>query len=166
MSMKIAECNARCKTCVYRTYVSVAPYDVACYYAVVVGHRRPCPAGKECTEYKKGRALKTTETLVVSRGGLRKCKACGREYMANSNNQRYCSDCYTMKRKGYKDAYYAKKKAIREAGWLKVDKTCTLCGKTYHSDTARNGLCPDCKLLSRHTKRKIRETQNETRRSE
>lgn len=29
-----------------------------CAYILDEGHRRPCPAGKDCTEYKRGRRAK------------------------------------------------------------------------------------------------------------
>lgn len=153
-------CNARCATCIYRTYFPFTPGNIACYYAVVKGHSRPCLPGKNCTEYVKGRALEKRVAVAVSRGGLKKCKACGCEFMATANNQRYCTTCYERKRKEYKDAYYSKEKAIRKEKELKVDKVCILCGKTYHSELARVGLCPDCKALPRYDQDRLRRQKN------
>lgn len=48
--------NTKCLTCAYRTTLSTAT-DVACYYIVVTGKKRPCKAGRGCTVYRKGNPL-------------------------------------------------------------------------------------------------------------
>lgn len=47
----------KCESCVYRTYVGEGGNIAACYYLIRTGHRRPCPAGDECTVYRKGSPL-------------------------------------------------------------------------------------------------------------
>ncbi|MBR5862268.1 MAG: hypothetical protein IKZ08_02965 [Bacteroidales bacterium] len=42
----------RCRTCMYRTYIS--SNTLACYYAVIAGQPRGCPPGDECDKYIKG----------------------------------------------------------------------------------------------------------------
>lgn len=56
MSRKKKEglCTARCKSCKFgfRTcYGFHEPTGVGCNYILRMGKRRPCPAGKGCTEY-------------------------------------------------------------------------------------------------------------------
>lgn len=45
----------KCETCIYGFHPSSG--YAFCQYLLVTGKLRPCPGGKECTEYKKGRAI-------------------------------------------------------------------------------------------------------------
>lgn len=56
MSRKKKEglCTARCKSCKFgflACYGSHGPTGIGCNYILRMGKRRPCPAGKGCTEY-------------------------------------------------------------------------------------------------------------------
>lgn len=42
------------KGCAYSGEVAATPY---CRYFLVTGERRPCPPGKDCKVYRKGRQL-------------------------------------------------------------------------------------------------------------
>lgn len=50
-------CTAKCEDCKWAGYLSVAPNETntACFYILLTGHSRPCPAGDHCTVYEPGR---------------------------------------------------------------------------------------------------------------
>lgn len=54
--------TARCKSCIYRTTLTT-DNDLACYYIVVTGKRRRCPAGDKCKRYIKGRCAPVPKSI-------------------------------------------------------------------------------------------------------
>lgn len=49
---------AKCKSCAFSCMVNVGEEREmlrACVYILHMGRKRPCPAGKECTEYRPAR---------------------------------------------------------------------------------------------------------------
>lgn len=59
---EVGMCNARCKTCFYGT-VQGKQGMCTCAYIVETGHRRPCPAGKGCTEFVARNGRRRTKNV-------------------------------------------------------------------------------------------------------
>ena len=51
--IKIAVCNARCRKCVYSVRDGATLNRYNCVYILITGRPRPCPAGRDCTEFKR-----------------------------------------------------------------------------------------------------------------
>ena len=58
----IGICDARCKRCKYGAPGSGI---VTCDYHLIMMRRRPCPAGKGCTEFKPGRKPRATNDGLI-----------------------------------------------------------------------------------------------------
>lgn len=52
---EIGICNERCKKCVHCGRASMGKGYKTCDYILNTNHRRPCPAGKGCTEFATGK---------------------------------------------------------------------------------------------------------------
>lgn len=47
-------CDSHCDGCIHLTEVHWNGVTKACYYRINTGKKRPCPAGKDCTEKEIG----------------------------------------------------------------------------------------------------------------
>lgn len=58
---KTPRVTARCRKCIYRTWLGGGRTlsHLACYYVVLTKEPRGCPAGDQCTKYVKGPALES-----------------------------------------------------------------------------------------------------------
>lgn len=58
-----SRCSDRCKKCKYRGDEILG--EIPCLYILRTGKRRPCPAGPDCTEFKKGGRREYVSTRIL-----------------------------------------------------------------------------------------------------
>ena len=60
---KVSKCTKKCKRCFYSFNHSA--HLPTCDYILITGHRRPCPAGDNCTEFTTKRKKKPNNNGLV-----------------------------------------------------------------------------------------------------
>lgn len=128
-----------CGHCKYR-YGNIGPY-LACGYILVEQKRRPCPAGKDCTVFEKGRSF--SEKTIGHRATVkieRKCVRCGVTFMAGSK-AKYCPTCKEALHKIQEAESKARKLSERKS----VIRTCPSCGKDFESISYQKSFCQECR---------------------
>lgn len=67
-----------------------------CNYIFVVGHRRPCPPGKECTEHTKYAAVRRMRLRAAGKKDPKEqkkvCPRCGKVFFTTYSNKIYCGE--------------------------------------------------------------------------
>lgn len=141
---EIGLCDKHCKKCIHSCYLNGSMYS--CDYILNTGHRRPCPAGKGCTEYKEIAKKKTVKRLRVLPKVERVCNMCGCTF-EGTNLKRFCDPCYAIRSSKHCNR--------RVVDWTGI---CKYCGKKFVKTNGKEVYCQQCKneyslwVLRRKTK--------------
>lgn len=159
----IGYCDDRCKNCTY--HGTLNGNTVTCDYIGVTGHRRPCPAGPECTYYTD-KAVQYDQRGRVAKRIPKPCEMCGKVTYIMTN-AKYCAECgdkrtaeklheaKVAKRKQKKEKYDDTIKVVSKTARLHLAvsddmRSCVVCGSSFKPTSQRNIKCPKC----RHKKRR------------
>lgn len=127
------------------------------------------PASKYCPDCRlevqreRNRARRRTGAARKI-GSTDLCVKCGKPYIVNSGNQRFCADCAKVevaenvraRKRDYNKAYYAIPKNFeRRKAMCENNKVCVICGNVFDSDLPTVTCSPECAVELKRRRQKI-----------